>query len=55
MHGNPKYDRNFTHFEYSYPEAPKGGVIKFGIYGSYDNLNRVSFKGTKAFFDGLIE
>ena len=38
MHGNPKYDKNFTHFEYSYPEAPKGGVIKFGIYGNYNML-----------------
>ena len=48
MHGTPKYDINFKHLDYVNPNAPKGGVLKFGIYGSYDNLNRVSFRGSKA-------
>jgi len=48
MHGNPKYDQNFKHLDYVNPEAPKGGVIRFGVYGSYDSLNRVAFKGSKA-------
>ena len=48
MHGQPKYAENFLHLDYVNPDAPKGGVIKFGSYGSFDNLNRVAFKGSKA-------
>ncbi len=48
MHGQPKYSENFLHLDYVNPNAPKGGVIKFGSYGAFDNLNRVAFKGSKA-------
>ena len=48
MHGQPKYTEDFIHLDYVNPEAPKGGTIKFGSYGSFDNLNRVAFKGSKA-------
>ena len=44
MHGQPKYAEDFIHLDYVNPEAPKGGTIKFGSYGSFDNLNRVAFK-----------
>tara|TARA_Y100000590_G_scaffold454776_1_gene602153 strand:+ start:50 stop:1855 length:1806 start_codon:yes stop_codon:yes gene_type:complete len=54
MHGQPKYDQSFTHLEYVNPDAPKGGTIKFGSYGSFDNLNRVAFKGSKAAGLGYI-
>ena len=48
MHGDPKYAANFLHLEYVNPNAPKGGTVKFGAYGAFDNLNRVAFKGSKA-------
>ena len=48
MHGKPKYEENFTHLDYVNPNASKGGVVRFGSYGSFDNLNRVAFKGSKA-------
>ena len=48
MHGELKYKNNFKHLDYVNPEAPKNGRVKFGIYGTFDNLNRVSFKGSKA-------
>ena len=48
MHGIPKYKSDFTHLSYVNPEAPKGGTIRYGVYGSYDSLNRVSFKGSRA-------
>ncbi len=48
MHGKPKYEESFTHLDYVNPDAPKGGVVRFGSYGSFDNLNRVAFKGSKA-------
>ena len=54
MHGAPKYDSNFTHLSYINPNAPKGGKLKFGVYGSFDNLNRVAFKGSKAAGLGYI-
>ncbi|MDP6785405.1 MAG: ABC transporter substrate-binding protein, partial [Alphaproteobacteria bacterium] len=38
MHGIPKYDKNFTHLSYVNPDAPKGGALRFGSYGSFDNL-----------------
>ena len=54
MHGIPKYDKNFTHLAYVNPNAPKGGALRFGSYGSFDNLNRVAFKGSKAAGLGYI-
>ena len=44
MHGKPKYEEGFTHLDYVNPNAPKGGVVRFGAYGAFDNLNRVAFK-----------
>ena len=54
MHGTPKYPKNFTHLDYVNPDAPKDGTIKFGSYGSFDNLNRVAFKGSRAAGLGYI-
>ena len=54
MHGKPKYEESFTHLDYVNPNAPKGGVVKFGSYGSFDNLNRVAFKGSRAAGLGYI-
>ena len=54
MHGLPKYNKDFTHLSYVNPDAIKGGEIKFGVYGSFDNLNRVAFKGSKAAGLGYI-
>ena len=54
MHGTPKYANNFEYLDYVNPDAPKGGTVKFGSYGSFDNLNRVAFKGSKAAGLGYI-
>jgi len=54
MHGVPKYETNFVHLDYVNPDAPKGGVVRYGSYGSFDNLNRVAFKGSKAAGLGYI-
>ena len=54
MHGKPKYEESFTHLDYVNPNASKGGVVRFGSYGSFDNLNRVAFKGSKAAGLGYI-
>lgn len=48
LHGTPKYQSNFTHFEYSNPDAPKGGAFKMSALGSFDNLNPFILKGLSA-------
>ncbi len=40
-----KYPAGFKHFEYVNPAAPKGGRVRFGLVGSFDNLNPYTFKG----------
>ena len=40
-----KYPEGFTHFDYVNPQAPKGGRVRFGLVGSFDNLNPYTFKG----------
>ena len=54
MHGMPKYEKNFAHLSYVNQDAPNGGTLRFGSYGSFDNLNRVAFKGSKAAGLGYI-
>jgi peptide/nickel transport system substrate-binding protein len=39
MHGEPALPPNFAHFPYADPQAKKGGVLKLGAYGAFDNLN----------------
>lgn len=45
MHGEPKYGPDFAHFDYVNPHAPKGGQVRFGAVGSFDNLNPFIIKG----------
>jgi microcin C transport system substrate-binding protein len=35
----PKYDATAKYFDYVNPNAPKGGVLKIAVIGSYDGLN----------------
>lgn len=51
LHGTPKYPAGFTHYNYTNPDAPKGGLIRLGGFGSFDNLNPFILKGEAA--DGL--
>ena len=48
MHGVPNHDIKIKHLPYVNPDAPKGGTLRLGVYGSFDNLNRISFKGSRA-------
>ncbi|MEO5335806.1 MAG: extracellular solute-binding protein [Magnetospirillum sp. WYHS-4] len=51
MHGEPKYQAGFAHFDYVDPAAPKGGSVRLGSVGSFDDLNGFIVKGDAA--DGL--
>jgi peptide/nickel transport system substrate-binding protein len=48
MHGTPKYSEGFAHLGYVNPDAPKGGVLRLGVLGSFDSLNPFIVKGAPA-------
>jgi microcin C transport system substrate-binding protein len=43
-----KYDKDFTHFEFTNPDAPKGGEIRVPEMGTFDNYNAIIEKGRLA-------
>ncbi|PLX38868.1 MAG: hypothetical protein C0608_11855 [Deltaproteobacteria bacterium] len=45
MHGSPKYEEGFKHFDYANPNAPKGGELKLYDIGTFDSLNPFILKG----------
>ena len=58
--GDLKYPANFTHLDYVNPSAPKGGEFKYGVEGTFNNLNPFILKGIAAagiemIFDSLME
>ncbi|MEN8129467.1 MAG: extracellular solute-binding protein [Pseudomonadota bacterium] len=48
MHGEPKYDPGFKHFDYVEPRALKGGEVLLAEIGTFDNLNPFILKGMAA-------
>lgn len=42
----PKYNNQFSHFDFVAPDAPKKGSITLPAYGTFDNFNPFIFKGT---------
>ncbi len=49
LHGDLKYSKDFTHFDYINPNAPKGGTLKLSALGtSFDTLNPYTLKGNPA-------
>ncbi len=48
MHGRPKYDPGFSHFDYASPTAPKGGDVRLHALGTFDTLNGFTLKGVAA-------
>jgi microcin C transport system substrate-binding protein len=48
MHGTPKYDADFTHLDYTNPDAPQGGIIRHSAIGTFDSLNPFIVKGASA-------
>ncbi len=48
LHGDPKYPADFTHFDYTNPDAPKGGEMRMAAAGTFDTLNPFTLKGIAA-------
>jgi len=46
--GEPKFGPDFKHFDWVNPDAPKGGVVRFSVEGTFDSLNPFSIKGVPA-------
>ncbi len=52
--GTPRHDANFKHFDYVNPNAPKGGKVRLGTLGTFDNLNMFVYRGNLVDGIGLI-
>ena len=52
--GTPLYQDGFEHWPYANPDAPKGGRIVLGAFGSFDSLNPIILKGEWPRSIGLI-
>jgi len=44
--GEPLYKDGIEHWPYVNPDAPKGGSVVLGAFGSFDSLNTYILKGT---------
>ncbi len=44
--GEPLYEESMPHWPYVNPQAPKGGGIVLGAFGTFDSLNTIILKGT---------
>lgn len=54
MHGKPKYSKDFTHFDYVNPDAPKGGTFRRYASGTFDTFNPFVIKGISAAGIGML-
>lgn len=50
----PKYASDFTHFDYTNPEAPKGGILRLAGLNGFDSLNPFIPKGNAGDQIGLL-
>ncbi|WP_292532053.1 extracellular solute-binding protein [Methylocystis sp.] len=39
LYGEPALPKDFAHFPYAYPHAPKGGALRLGRRGGFESLN----------------
>ncbi|WP_201772154.1 extracellular solute-binding protein [Endozoicomonas montiporae] len=54
MHGSPKYQEGFKHYDYVNPDAPKGGDLRMSAMGTFDSLNPFIEKGTSVAATGYL-
>ncbi|MCG8270005.1 extracellular solute-binding protein [Aquamicrobium sp. NLF2-7] len=55
MQGEPALPRDFTHFGYANPDAPKGGEVTYCVVGTFDNLNPFILKSLRTTARGVID
>src|SRR5690242_6238354 len=61
LFGDVKYPDGFPHFDYVNPDAPQGGIVRQGAFGTFDNFNVVVAgvkgsiaAGTELFVESLM-
>ena len=54
LFGDLKYQPGFTHFDYTNPQAPRGGTMRFSAIGTFDTLNPFVINGVPAAGISLI-
>jgi len=54
LFGELKYQPDFPHFDYVSPDAPKGGLLRYAVIGSFDSLNGFIVRAEPAAGIGLI-
>ena len=54
LFGAPALGKNFDHYPYVNPQAPKGGELRVAAIGIFDNLNNFTIKGSAAEGLGMI-
>lgn len=54
MYGDLKYPADFTHLEYTDPNAPKGGEVRLSSIGTFDSLHPFILKGTAPDGTGML-
>ena len=54
MHGDLKYPAGFKNFDYTNPNAPKGGTVRLNAVGTFDSFNSFIVKGNWAAGLGFI-
>ncbi len=52
--GEPKFPKDYAHFDWVNPDAPKGGKIVRAVEGTFDSLNPFTVKGLPARGIGFI-
>jgi len=55
MRGEPALASGFTHLPYANPDAPQGGRLIHGVYGTFDDLNPFDAKSIRTGARGLWE
>ncbi|MCC4298699.1 extracellular solute-binding protein [Aurantimonas coralicida] len=53
MQGEPALPADFEHLPYANPDAPQGGTMRYGVFGTFDNLNPVIVRGALTTARGL--
>ncbi len=43
--GDLKYPKDMPHFDYAYPDTPKGGTVRMSIVGTFNNVHAYVDKG----------
>ncbi|RXF68740.1 extracellular solute-binding protein [Hansschlegelia zhihuaiae] len=54
LFGDVKYPAGFKHFDYVNPDAPKGGTVRLGAFGTFDSFNAFIPKGNPAAGTNLL-